>query len=270
MTTQNLATVSYVAESLGEDGPWDYLIVALVVLSSALLPAIPLILWWMFREPKFRGPALSGTAQVLSLRSIGSMEGNSMVPKIMCRIGLRMAVAGGEPYDLKVWKGVLPWMMYAVRPGSTIPVQVDSSNPRNIRIDLSHPGAPWSQRANINVPAQGYSVNLMNVGAGQVHSAAALLATGQRVMGALKSYAPTGTTPRSLGRTPSRPELLDAPHHRLIIELHFPNLAPMEARTLQPVPPAHAPYLAIGMQLPCAVDPANPQLCVVDWDAISR
>ena len=41
-------------------------------------------------------------------------------------------------------------------------------------------------------------------------SAAQLLATGQRVAAALKSFSPTGKTPRSLGRTPSRPELIDA------------------------------------------------------------
>jgi hypothetical protein len=71
-----------------------------------------------------------------------------------------------------------------------------------------------------------------------------------------------------LGRTPSRPELADAPHYKLVIELHFPNLAPMDARTVQPVPLTQVPNLAIGLELPCAVDPANPQACVVDWDAI--
>src|ERR1700747_2100446 len=60
-------------------------------------------------------------------------------------------------------------------------------------------------------------------------------------MGALKSFAPTGTTPRSLRRTPSRPELLDAQQYKLVIELHFPNLAPMEARTPQPVTPPRCP-----------------------------
>jgi len=232
------------------------------------IPTIVLALWWMFREPKFRGPALTGTAVVLSMRSIGEMAQNSLVPKIMCRIGLRVAVPGREPYDVKVWKTIAPWVMGAVRPGATVGVQVDSSNPRNVRIDLSGPRwyqrePQWYQRDQHEyaVPA-----NQLN----PVHSAADILASGQRVWGVLKSFAPTGTTPRSLGRTPSRPELLDAPHYKLVIELHFPNLAPMEARTQQPVPPTQVPNLAIGLQLPCAVDQANPQLCVVDWDAITR
>jgi hypothetical protein len=105
-------------------------------------------------------------------------------------------------------------------------------------------------------------------GAGPVLSAAALLATGQRVPAALKSFAPTGTTPRSLGRTPSRPELIDAPHYMLEVELHFPNLAPVTGRAVQPVPVTHVPGLAVGLPVTCAVDPADPShRFVVDWDA---
>jgi hypothetical protein len=101
-----------------------------------------------------------------------------------------------------------------------------------------------------------------------VLSAAELLATGQRVPAALKSFSPTGTTPRSLGRTPSRPELIDAPHYMLEVELHFPNLAPMTAQAIQPVPQAIVPSLRIGLPLTCAVDPADPsRKFVVDWNA---
>ena len=85
---------------------------------------------------------------------------------------------------------------------------------------------------------------------------------------ALKSFAPTGTTPRSLGRTPSRPELIDAPHYMLEVELHFPNLEPIDARAVQPVPVAHVPSLMVGLPLTCAVDPSDPShRFVVDWDA---
>lgn len=141
--------------------------------------------------------------------------------------------------------------MDSVRPGSTVPVQVDSSNPRNVRIDVSRPSTrvgmfdttaqgdpanPMKFRINLQPPTVSQAAEQFRqshgASGGSVHSAAALLASGQRVTGALKSFAPTGTTPRSLGRTASRPELLDAPHYALVIELHFPNLAPMEARTV--------------------------------------
>ena len=108
-----------------------------------------------------------------------------------------------------------------------------------------------------------------NAGSAPVISAADLLATGQRVPAVLKSFAPTGTTPRSLGRTPSRPELVDAPHYTLEVELHFPHLAPMAGRAVQPVPVSQVPNLAIGLQLTCAVDQADPShRFVVDWAGI--
>lgn len=102
---------------------------------------------------------------------------------------------------------------------------------------------------------------------GSVGSAADLLASGQRVRAVLKSFAATGTTPRSVGRTPSRPELLDAPHYVLEVELHFPYLAPITGRNPQTVPVEQVPALAIGREVACAVDPADPtNRFVVDWD----
>jgi hypothetical protein len=103
-----------------------------------------------------------------------------------------------------------------------------------------------------------------------VLSAAVLLASGQRVAGVLKSFAATGTTPRSLGRTPSRPELIDAPHYVLEVELHLPNFAPIIGRAVQSVPVALVPNLAAGLPLICAVDPSDPsRRFVVDWDNVS-
>jgi hypothetical protein len=97
-----------------------------------------------------------------------------------------------------------------------------------------------------------------------------LLASGQRVRGVLKSFVDTGTTARSLGITPTKPELFDAPRYMLEVELHIPNLAPITSRVTQPVPQDRVPNLALGLPLTCAVDYADPQqLCVVDWDAIT-
>ncbi|WP_029114533.1 hypothetical protein [Mycobacterium sp. URHB0044] len=76
-----------------------------------------------------------------------------------------------------------------------------------------------------------------------------------------------GTTPRGLGRTPSRPELLDAPHYQVEVELRFPNGDQVTARAIQAVPLSHVPNLAVGLNLPCAVDAADPaRRFVVDWD----
>jgi hypothetical protein len=241
----------------------------LVLVLTVGTTAIPLTFWWMFRKPKFRGHPVVGSAQVLSLRRIGSMAVNSLVPQIMCRIGLRVDVLGREPYDVKIWNGWAPWAMDAIQPGRTVGVEVDSADPKRIRIGSPSAAGMGSSFTKVATPGEPAGPVRAQMGAGLVRSAAELLASGQRVSGALKSFAPTGTTPRSLGRTPSRPELADAPHYNLVIELHFPNLAPIDARTLQPVPLDQVPNLAIGLALPCAVDPANPQACVVDWDAIA-
>ncbi len=86
--------------------------------------------------------------------------------------------------------------------------------------------------------------------------------------GGLKSFALTGTTPRSPGRTPNMPDLIDAPHYILEVELHFPNLASIAARAVQPMLITQAPNLAIGLPLMCAVDAADPlRRFVVDWQA---
>ncbi len=119
-------------------------------------------------------------------------------------------------------------------------------------------GALMSQSAGIKRWEQTYSPDL--------------LATGQRVGGVLRSFSATGgMTLRMLGQASSRPDMIDAPMYMLDIELHFPNLAPIMGRHLLPVPLAQVPNLAVGRQLTCAVDPADPKhRCVVDWDATAH
>ena len=102
-------------------------------------------------------------------------------------------------------------------------------------------------------------------GGGQIPGVVEILASGQRVPGVLMAFSDNG---HSTDSSFSRPELRDAPFYVLTVELHIPNLAPMTARNSQPVPPAMVPKLALGLQLTCAVDPANPaKLFAVDWNA---
>ncbi len=63
------------------------------------------------------------------------------------------------------------------------------------------------------------------------------------------------------------PELLDAPQYVIEMELRFPNLVPIVGRSVQSIPEDHVPYLAVGLELPCAVDPSDPaHRFVVDWE----
>jgi hypothetical protein len=275
MDVANLAS-TYSPSSNG--GP-QTLLEWLVLGGICVVAAVGIIVLLLFlnrvsrEEPKIKGPALTGTARVLSMKT-GIAVGN-YPQRIMCRIGLRVEVPGRQPYKVRVRQGFLPWAMDAIEPGRTVPVQVDSTNPQKVRIDFNQPirqpaaqspGSPPNLTTLADLFKQSHGT-----GAGPVMSAVDVLASGQRVPGVLKSFAATGTTPRSLGRTSSRPELIDAPHYMLVIELQLPNLAPVEGRLVQPVPPAQVPNLAIGLKLACAVDPANPtQQFAVDWDAIAR
>jgi hypothetical protein len=227
-----------------------------------------------------RGAALTGTGRILSLKITGVSVNTFRTKRRVCVIGLRVEVPGREPYDATVRQAFGLAEIMGLQPGSIIPVQVAAANPRKVRIDLDQPITPPAAvqgdpanpvkiRFNVNQPTVAALADQYHQtqGAGPVLSAADLLASGQRVPGVLKSFAATGTTPRSLGRTPSRPEFLDAPHYMLEVELQFPNLAPTTGRAAQPVPVSQVPNLAIGLQLACLVDPADPtHRFVVDWD----
>jgi hypothetical protein len=247
---------------------------------------------WGIRRRLLRKSGIPATAQVegLEKRPIRWNPGT-----FGWELGLTVQIPGREPYFI-TYRTFLDRFglqnaqrsgLMAYQPGETIAVRVDPKNPNRIAIDDNRASTLWALEPvraplyprsgpgsfDTAVADQMQMMNRMRQMPGDraepIRPAADLLATGQRVSGVLKSFADTGTTPRRMGLTPGRPDLIDAPHYNLVIELHFPNLAPMEARTFQPVPPAQVPNLVIGLQLPCAVDPANPQLCVVDWDAIA-
>jgi hypothetical protein len=283
-------------ESLPSVPSW----VVITVVFMAVMIGTPML---VRQIRKVRGPVVAGWARVQSLRQFGSVANNGPA-RMICRLRLTIEIPGREPYDVTRWKNIAPWDLGGYAPGSTVPVEVSETNPKKLRFGHSA-GSPFvgggpvrSTRTVYNlppkitingVPATGDDLSalpnvlgivdaLQQAGAPQnvadlfagnaVASAADLLATGQRVTGVLTSFAPTGTTPRSLGRTPSSPDLIDAPHYRVGIEFHFPNLAPVEGQAILAVPQAWVPSLAIGRQLPCAVDPANPaRRFAVDWAA---
>jgi hypothetical protein len=126
------------AFALQSDAPWwaDVLVVGV----------IGVIAWgigWTIasRERKFHGPALTGTAQVLSVKTHGAV--GNYPARAICRIRLRVALPGREPYDATAKQNFLPWVLDHIQPGRTVAVQVDSTNPQNVRIDLSQPVSQW-------------------------------------------------------------------------------------------------------------------------------
>jgi len=270
------------------------LLVAIVAIALGTVIATALVYYFGIksRGPRIRGSPLTGTAQVLSLKQTRlTVALNEPVRRMMCNIGLRVEIPGRQPYDVSVQQGFVPWQMDRIQPGRTVPVQVDPANPQNVRIDFTQSiTGPPSSAQTVTYrydPANPQDVpppiraafedqfkllnqlkqEMQGSAGGPVSSAGDISASGQRVPGVLMSFAANGDKTDS---TYSRPELRDAPLYLLAVELHIPNLAPMTARNIQPVPPAQVPSLALGLQLTCLVDPADPShRFAVDWDAIA-
>ena len=249
-------------ETLGPLLGWGIPSVVLVIIAVSS---------YRVRKPRFAGAALTGIARIQSLRSTGTVINDRYV----CKIGLRVEIPDRDPYEVTVRQAVHPLSMASVQPGLIVRVQVDSADPQKVRIQPGHPGGPAAavlpQTASTADLAEAYNRHQQSQGSapGRWASAAELLASGQRVQGVLRSFAATGNTLRSLGRTATAtPELLDAPQYIVEMELRFPNLAPVIGRCAQSIPSVAVPHLAIGLELPCAVDPSDPaHRFVVDWES---
>jgi hypothetical protein len=105
------------------------------------------------RTAKFRGPPVTGTAQVLSAARGGGLAGlmaGGYSGYVKCKIDLRVQTAGLPPYDVTVTTFVNsrtlialcvegqrwgPGQRWQIKPGTTVAVEVDSANPENVRID---------------------------------------------------------------------------------------------------------------------------------------
>src|ERR1700729_1352758 len=73
---------------------------ALVIAIIIAVFAVLVFVVKRFRNPKIRGPALTGTAQILSVQpTTGPVRQGGGLP---LRIGLRVQVPGRQPYDVAV------------------------------------------------------------------------------------------------------------------------------------------------------------------------
>jgi hypothetical protein len=93
------------------------------------------------RPAKFRGPALTGTAQVLSDRMLFGTTATWQR-----RLTLRVEIPGRPPYDVKINASLnTEAAQIALGPdrqhrvGKIVAVQVDSANPKRVWIDFSRP-----------------------------------------------------------------------------------------------------------------------------------
>lgn len=213
-----------------------------------------------------------GTALVMSLEPTGMIINDLYY---VCRIGLRVQLPAQASYDVMIQQSVPITAMARVNPGGSIGVKADPTDQTKVVIDWNAPiqVAPMAvvnpdpSAADVAAAVAGAAASgALAGGAESGPSARELLQTGQRVLGVLTEFADTGNTPRSLGLTPSQPEFVDDPMYAVTLQLHIANTTPLEAKVVQRVPRAMVSQLQLGLQLNCAVDPANPTRAVaIDW-----
>jgi len=252
-----------------------------IIVVSALFSIVLIVVVMKFisgsmGDKKTLESGVPGTATVMSIEPTGTVI-NDMY--YVCRIGLRVQLPAQPTYDVMIQQSVPITAMARVNPGSTIGVKVDPVDNTKAVIDWSAPvqqqmmGQPIMDPSAAQVAAAvagAAAAGSLGQTGMQGSSARELLQKGQRVLGVLTEFADTGNTPRSLGLTPSQPEFIDDPMYALTLQLHIPNIAPIEAKVVQRVPRAMTPQLQMGLQLNCAVDPANPTREVaVDWGDVT-
>jgi hypothetical protein len=84
------------------------------------------------KKAQFDGPALTGIANVVTLRGTSAETG----AKVICDFGLLVDVPGHAPYNVSLHWPVHPVYIPRVQPGATVPVEVDSANLQKVRILL--------------------------------------------------------------------------------------------------------------------------------------
>jgi hypothetical protein len=114
----------------------DARVVISIVIMFAIFGTVA-VLAWRNRDPKISGPALTGLAQILSVRQpTGPKQEGRNLP---VQIELRVQIPGRQPYDVKVKRRVDAVHTARLHTGATIPVQVDETNPQKVVLDFNQP-----------------------------------------------------------------------------------------------------------------------------------
>jgi hypothetical protein len=123
----------------GDRGPlspwiWAFLLGMLCLAIGAELWTSRAELWTSTRTTPIKGPALTGTAQIIGMAQDLVSGGE------WCCINLRVHVPGREPYDVSITQRVPTEQFCHFRGGGgTVAVQVDATNPENVWIDFAEP-----------------------------------------------------------------------------------------------------------------------------------
>jgi hypothetical protein len=164
--------------------------------------------------------------------------------------------------------------------GDTVPVIVDRADPTRLRLDWDQIretakaaqsearhdaeqrllreayGRPTAERDTDSGPAK--------LDHAQILAAAELLATGQRMTGIVREFAPTGKTAGETDPAAANP---NDPLYAFTLELPLEGATPVIAAFVTRVPAGKTDQLGLGKRMNVAVNPGNPTREVaIDWD----
>jgi hypothetical protein len=129
MDPVNLASASHE----GANSMWGLafaVVFIVLVIPAFVFPVVTVI---RRRGPNIRGPALTGTAQVLWARPSMSAPNLRLIP--LYKIALRVELAGRESYDVVIWQPVPRRVPYNNLRG-VVTVEVQADNPKRVRWQL--------------------------------------------------------------------------------------------------------------------------------------
>ena|ERR1700739_38769 len=127
-TSANFGSLIDFSEHFAYDHPVPFAIVV-----GMFVIGVASIFVWVYQFMKRAEPR--GTAQVLSFVKIR----NNKNGHDLCRIELEVNIPGREPYVAVVEKPLWAAGQAAVQPGKTVPVRVDTDNPKSLWFDFNHP-----------------------------------------------------------------------------------------------------------------------------------
>ncbi len=216
------------------------------------------------REKRLEEAGVDAQAALVSFREVGQQNFTPLVD-----LTLRItAVDGSGPFEITTRGQVQFSVIGKLQPGDTITVRYDPEDHDNFEVtgdwQLGGGGASGAEPSLDSASAGEIAAAVQATGdTGQRHSAAELLATGQRMTAVLREFSPSGKTVGDLD--PSQPDPND-PVYVIKAELPLDGSSPIESVFMNRVPEAKVASLSLGAHLNVAVNPANPTHEVtIDW-----
>ena len=213
------------------------------------------------RAKRLDDAGVNAPGVLVSFREVGQQNFTPLVD-----LTLRVTPADGSgPFEVTTRGQVQFSVVGKLQPGDTIMVRYDPEDHENFEVVGEWEFSSGGAEASLDGASAGdIAAAVQATGeTGQKQSAAALLASGQRMTAVLREFSPSGKTVGELD--PSLPDPND-PVYVIKAELLIDGSSPIETVFMNRVPEAKVASLRLGAHMTVAVNPANPSHEVtIDW-----